>query len=125
MSDSHAKSLPTQWRTRAAMLREHGARDAATLLEKVASELEATLNNAPDIALSVREVAQRTGYTRDHVRYLIKTRKLINVGLPGGALRVMASQLKAKPDNAPGPKRETRRGGRARPRPAPDPTQGD
>ncbi len=95
------KDLPTQWRERALLLREHGAPDQARLVEHLATELDQVLAAGGDELLSLVEAARESNYTSGHLGSLIKRGLLPNAGRPGSP-RIRRSDLPTKKAKKPG-----------------------
>ncbi len=88
-------NLPSSWRARAEQLRPYSA-SAATAFEQAAIELEQSLGAEANRTLTLREAAERSGYTPDHLRRLIRQNQLANVGRKH-APRVRLGDLPIKP----------------------------
>ena len=93
--------LPTQWRERAQLLREHGAPDHARLVEHLATELDQVLAAGGDITLNLQEAARESGYSAGHLGALLKRGVIPNAGRPGSP-RIRRSDLPHKSDQKPG-----------------------
>ena len=73
--------LPTNFRERAAFLRENAAAEqAATAWEKAAIELESALRGHELEAFTLRAAAPECGYSVDHLRRLIRAGTIPNAG---------------------------------------------
>jgi hypothetical protein len=73
--------LSAQWRERAHDLRKWAAAEsAAAALETAASELDAVLSAQGAQLLSLRDAAELSGYSDDHLGRLIRTGKIPNAG---------------------------------------------
>jgi hypothetical protein len=93
----NGRELVDRLRTRAEEFRRLNAHvDGAKLIEEILSELEPVVNGAGTDTHTIAQAAKRSGYSEDHIRRLITTGKLRNVGKPG-APRVLASELPRKP----------------------------
>lgn len=77
-----ATQLVTEWRSRAQLLRAHGAKAPARAIDHLATELEATLARAADELLTPTAAAHETGLHPDSVTRLIRSGKLANAGRP-------------------------------------------
>ena len=95
------KELPSEWRSRAQLLREHGAPDHAQLLEHVAGELHRAFGAGGDEVLSLVEAARESNYTSGHLGALLKRGVIPNAGRPG-APRIRRSDLPLKCARKPG-----------------------
>src|SRR5262245_58407832 len=75
-------NLPEHWRKHAALLRRYGADAQADVLEQCAAEVEASIMNNEQRHVSLDEAVEITGFTRGHLRRLLKANppKLRNVG---------------------------------------------
>ena len=73
-------NLPDQWRALAAQQRRFGAEPQARILEHCADELWRTLQHDQDEPLSLREAAEESGYSADHLARLIREGKVHNAG---------------------------------------------
>jgi hypothetical protein len=87
--------LPARWRARAEEYRRYSP-SAANAWEEAAIELEHGLGAEAARVLTLREAADRSGYTSDHLRRLIRHGQLPNVGRKG-APRVRLGDLPIKP----------------------------
>lgn len=93
--------LLAQWRQRAQLLQQFGDANAARLWTLAATELERALDVVADQTLSLTEAARLSGYTADHLSYLIRTKKLPNAGRRN-APRVRRGDLPMKPEGGAG-----------------------
>lgn len=73
-------ALVARWRTNAAVLRSYGARGHARLLERLAAELEAELSVESSSVVDLAGAVQLSGYSRGHLRRLVRSGQLRNVG---------------------------------------------
>lgn len=87
--------LVSRWRERAGQLRPY-APGVAQAFEDAATELEGELERAADGVLSLREAAEYSLYSVDHLRRLVREGKLPNVGRPY-APRFRRGDLPRKP----------------------------
>ena len=78
----YTKELANLWREHAALLRKYGAEPQAAVLERCAAEIEAEVRDNEQRRVSLDEAVEITGFTRGHLRRLLKTEppKLRNVG---------------------------------------------
>ncbi len=88
--------LLANWGVEAALFRSCGAEGQAATLDKVAVDVMTACQAQRDRILTVAEASLEWEYTPDHVRRLIKQKKVRNAGRPG-ALRVYASDGPRKP----------------------------
>lgn len=74
--------LPDLWRKHAALLRRYGAEAQAAVLEQCATEVEAEIRNNEQRRVSLDEAVEITGFTRGHLRRLLKAKppKIRNLG---------------------------------------------
>lgn len=89
-------ALVDRWRTNAALLRSYGAPGHARLLERLAADLEAELQAESGAVVDLAAAVRLTGYTRGHLRRLLRSGQLRNVGTDH-APAVIASELPRKP----------------------------
>ena len=73
-------TLPGAWRERGALLRRHGATEAAATLNTVADELEMSLRAEADDVLTLAAAAAASGFSRDHLTRLLRAGTIRNVG---------------------------------------------
>jgi hypothetical protein len=71
-------SITSRWRADAAVLRRYGCRRAAAVLERCADELDEELGR--DVLVGLAEAEAITGYTRGHLRRLVREKTLANHG---------------------------------------------
>jgi hypothetical protein len=91
------RELVDRLRARAEEFRRLDAHvDGAKLIEEILVDLEPVVNGAGTETHTIAQAEARSGYGQDHIRRLIRTGKLRNVGKPG-APRVLASELPRKP----------------------------
>lgn len=76
----HRRHLPSLWREHAQLLRKYGAEQQAAVLEHCADQMEAEETRLASIRISLDEAVEVTGFTRGHLRRLIKDGKLTNLG---------------------------------------------
>lgn len=99
-------SLASRWRADAEILRRYGCRRATAVLERCAGELDAELRR--DVYVDLAEAETLTGYSRSHLRRLLREGALANHG-SGQAPRFRAGDLPRKPGyRAPAPARPER-----------------
>lgn len=79
---SSPAELPAVWRARAEILEQNGAEGQATAIKRCAEQLELALNCQGDVLLTTDEAAALSGYSRDHLRKLIRTGKIPSSGTP-------------------------------------------
>lgn len=93
-------ALADAWRAKAAEL-ERYAPAAAEAFRVCAMELEAQARSEAEQLLTLREAELRSGYSAEHIRHLVRDKKLCNYGRKG-APRVRAGDLPRKPPRARG-----------------------
>lgn len=101
-----AADLLAQWRVHAETLRAFGAASQAEAVERCAVELEAFTQRQDQEPLTLREAAERSGYSADHLRRLVRDGAL-QARRNGRRLRFQAADLPQKPKGFDGrPSRE-------------------
>jgi len=71
------QDFTTRWRARRDELARLGAQvDGAKLCDEVLADVEALLNSEDEVLLSLRDAAERSGYSPDHLRRLHRAGKL-------------------------------------------------
>lgn len=81
--DFDVPDLVDQWRKTAATLREYAAESQAVVLEQCADDLEVLLQTRDEVALTLREASDLSGYSTDHLGRLVRDGKVPNAGRPG------------------------------------------
>ena len=89
------EGLPVAWRKQAKTLRRYGGQTPAIVLDRCATELEATLHELDETTLSLVEAASESGYSADHLGRLVRDGKIPNAGRPG-APRIARRHLPRK-----------------------------
>jgi hypothetical protein len=89
-------ALTALWRERAALLRQHGASEAAATLDTVADELEMSLRAEAGDVLTLTEASAASGFSRDHLARLLRAGTIPNMGRPH-APRIRRADLPRKP----------------------------
>lgn len=84
------------WRNDAAVLRGYGDERAADLLERLAAELETDLRDGAAEVVDMTRAVALTGYTRGHLRRLLLTGKIRNIGAQDEPA-FLTSELPRKP----------------------------
>jgi hypothetical protein len=87
-------ALAARWREDAQVFRRYGAAGRARMLERMADELERAAEADQSATVDLSTVAKLSGFTRAHLRRLIRVGKL--AATSDGA-RVRASDLPRKP----------------------------
>ena len=89
--------LPDSFRETAAYLREHAASEqAACAWEKAAEKLESVLGQARTEALTLEKAEAESGYTRSHLRRLIRDCIVLNSGTESEP-KILRRDLPRKP----------------------------
>ena len=110
--DIPASLLPL-WRERAAYLQQFGDPQSARLWQLAAVELEHALKAHGDETLTLVEAAALSGYSVDHLGWLVKKGKLANHGRKH-APRIRRADLPIKSPTKPGrPAQQSRADGGA------------
>jgi len=89
------RDLPAHWRSRARELARY-APPAAQAFEAAAEELERALATADLEPLTLAEAAAECGYSRSHLRRLIRQGRLPHT-IADGEIRVLRCNLPRKP----------------------------
>ena len=84
------------FRETARYLQEHGAKQAACAWEKAAEKLEMVLGEARTRALTLEEAEAESGYSRSHLRRLIRQGVVRNSGIENHP-RILRRDLPRKP----------------------------
>lgn len=93
---STLREIIDRWREQAVMLREEFADErAAHICEVHARQLEEYLERTTTRAVTLDEAADISGYSKVHIRRLMDSGKIQNVGKPG-APRVLVTELPRK-----------------------------
>src|SRR4051812_14653507 len=79
-------ALVVQWRDLAAVLRDEGYVEGATINERRAAELESCLRIQADFRLSIQQAALESAYSEEHLRRLLRENPQLNCGRPGKPL---------------------------------------
>jgi hypothetical protein len=97
----HPASLLSKWRERAANLQQFGDPNSARLWQLAAVELEQALKALGEETLTLTEAAALSGYSADHLGWLVKHGKLRNYGRKN-APRIRRADLPIKSPAKPG-----------------------
>jgi hypothetical protein len=98
----NALKLVWQWREEAEMLRtRYRNEELAALCEAHASDLEHQLHTSDAESVTIQQAAAISGFSYSHLRRLMDSGALTNVGEPG-APRLLVGQLPMKPGRAAG-----------------------
>ena len=89
-------ALAARWREDAQVLRRYGANSRARMLEQMAAELESSTAAEATAIVGLSVAAQLSGFTRAHLRRLIREGKLIAARSDGGEVQVRLSDLPRK-----------------------------
>lgn len=90
------RELVTSWRDEAQLFRRRGMEERATMAESYASDLEERLKSWWQEPLTLRQAAEESGYSYDHLQHLVSDGGLPNSGRDG-APRVRRCDLPRKP----------------------------
>lgn len=101
MLSTELRQLADNWRSEAGRLRQLEAAGQAAAFEQLASELEATLSTWDTSSLTIREAAEHSGYTEDHLRRLVRRGHIPNAGRKNSP-RIYRSDLPLKPRSKDG-----------------------
>ena len=74
------RNLSKSWRELAQIFRNHADKPLALAYEKCASELEEALSEEGDRLLTLREAAEMSGYSADHLGRAVREGKIPNAG---------------------------------------------
>ena len=99
---SSPASLSSRWRASAEQLRAYGAEAQATALVKCAAELEEAWREWELEALTLEEAVEESGYTRSHLKRLLRDQAIPNSG-DEGETRILRSHLPKKPGQGVAP----------------------
>ena len=97
-----ATTLSSRWRTHAKLFRDHAEEPLARAYEACATELEEALASEGDVALTLRQAAEESGYSADHLGRLLREGTIPNAGRPR-APRIARGHLPMKSGVASGP----------------------
>lgn len=89
-------ALADEWRTTAKQLREYGAVGGAKACEKHAEELEQRIREWQMEPLPIKDAAQESGYSEDHLYDLVNDGTIPNAGKKG-APRIRRRDLPRRP----------------------------
>lgn len=89
-------ALAARWREDAQVLRRYGVTSRARLLEQMAAELEASTAADATATVTLSIAAELSGFTRAHLRRLIREGKLVTAGTEGREPQVRLSDLPRK-----------------------------
>lgn len=91
--------MPWEWRSKAELFRDHEEVSLAIAYETCAAALEEALASEGDVALTLNEAAEESGYSAEHLGRLVRDGKIPNAGRLG-APRIACRDLPRKPDMA-------------------------
>ena len=92
------------WRDRAVLFRDHAAESVARVYELCAEELEEDLRAQEDTLLNLREAAELSGFSSDHLGRQVRQGKIPNAGYLGAPkIRRRDLPLKSGATLLPGP----------------------
>src|SRR5579872_6104758 len=87
--------LPTLWRRQAEAYDRDGAIGQASVLKRVANELESSVREQAERVLTLREASLESGLSVDHLGRQVRLGRLVNAGRKG-APRVRAGDVPHK-----------------------------
>lgn len=96
------RELVTTWRERAAFLESLGATTGARAFTLAAKELDEALASRDDELLNLRQAAEESGYTDDHLGRQVRDGKIPNSGREN-APKIRRGDLPRKPGYRPPP----------------------
>ena len=96
LSVASPASLSSRWRASAEQLRTYGADAQATTLLRCAEELEQTWREWELEALTIEDAVAESGYTRSHLKRLLREQAIRNSGIDGET-RILRRHLPKKP----------------------------
>ncbi len=96
--------LPTRYRNDASTMRSYGDERGAVMLERVAAEIEHAIATAHNEALTLRQAAEASGYSTDHLSRLVRTARSIT-----SAARARRACVAATFSNRSSARRRTKR----------------
>jgi hypothetical protein len=106
-------ALAARWRKDAQVLRRYGANSRARMLEAMAAELESSTAGEATAVVGLSVAAQLSGFTRAHLRRLVREGKLIAAASGGREVQIRLGDLPRKApqggDSAPHAARESTR----------------
>jgi|SRR5438093_7186144 len=97
--DTFIHRTTARLRARAELLRQHGAAEAASTCERVATELERDFEEWWLAELTVSEASTESGYSTDRLRELVREGRLPDQRAPksGGEIRIRRADLPRRP----------------------------
>ena len=96
------RSLVTELRHRAREYSKVGANvSGAQLCEQIATEIENLSERDGNEAFTIRQAAEESGYTEEHLRRLVRDGKIPNAGRPGSP-KIRTADLPRKPSPVAG-----------------------
>jgi hypothetical protein len=102
---SSTRGLLDRWQEEARLFRRRGAAALAECVESMVTELERALQAETDDELNLNEAATRSGYSADHLRRLVRERR-IQAFRRGRRLFFRRGDLPRKPVEFDGPFKE-------------------
>lgn len=94
------EKLADEWLDQASRDEARGLVLAASLMRAAVSEMLARINDLQSEALTLSQAAEESGYSRDHLRRLLRSGRLSNAG-EKGKLMVLRRTLPLKPALVP------------------------
>lgn len=105
-------ALAARWREDAQVFRRYGATGRARMLERMAAELERSTSGDAAARVDLRTAANLSGFSRSHLRRLIRTGRLPATSDGAGNPIVSVSDLPRKPGHLGGAPAAARPSGR-------------
>ncbi len=96
MIPDNVASLSRTWRDQARTLDLYDDSRGASILRRLAAELDGALAGMEDEPLTIPEAVKLSGYSADHLRHLVATGQIPNVGRKGSP-RIRRGDLPRKP----------------------------
>jgi hypothetical protein len=79
---SPMKNLIASWRERATLYEEDGVADVAQLYRKVADQAEVAMEEERRCTTDLDGAVRYSGYSKSHIRWLVRNKRVENVGRP-------------------------------------------
>jgi hypothetical protein len=89
--------LAARWRADAQVFRRYGSTGRARMLERLAAELDRVTSDESAAEVDLTTAAERTGFTRGHLRRLYRNGRLVAVRFEDGEPLFRVADLPRKP----------------------------
>ena|SRR5437879_574908 len=101
-ADMFFREFASMLRAREALLRAHGATEAASTCAQIVAELERAFGDWWLAELTVSEASRESGYSPDRLRELVREGRLPDQRSPGslGEIRIRRADLPRRPRTA-------------------------